>query len=1558
MGKLIIIKINNSRKAAIIKGKWKDPGAKLYDQLLDAMYCKGDIPTNPKDLEAARKSGNYCDWSDFLKEAYAVAPVKDIKNSPYGRTPFSRSGCKYPHHVIKNGQLIVSIPGLRSAYICARNQGVLVNHTPENKQIVAHLNKHFRELGIEPVWHHGELYFQDTKTKKFTERFDFDGVDTVIFDIGSVLSEPKDGKELIKKKYHNKFNETQLDCFVKSYYDKLEDYETASIFNAKKLYQSFLTDDIKQYSDDIFEILALSGDAYDYTDSMIKELKDKGYKLYYLSNWHKSGFELMKQKGKFKYLDQFDGGLVSYDAGCQKPDPKIYQLLIDKFKLNPHTCIFFDDREENIEAAKKIGFKAEQFHRDTVKEINTMKRDNVYNERIAENFHFIQYHIMEKTGINLFDESDYFKVLKSDLDDNFKPKGSLSLSDFTMMKITKELTKKFANQGKLISYMRDDDPKYDDECLLWVDDKGNYVCSITYDKVPNENDGHKWISGMDVAYAYSGYGLSHQLLDYAIAHGVDALSVQMDNEIALKTYKSHGFEISPESQSKVDNGLSSQYDMFLNNTDFENFIDDDVICESEDILIKQLPDSIINNKYFQKWFVQNEDFSCNIDEFNFSVFNGFDKYGLFANGKIEAIIIFGLYHEDFIHIQGFYVNPSVHNKGYGQKLLSYVLNTYKDKEFRIEPYRDNQRAIHIYKKFGFREIPQWYFTGNEEYDNKMNELQMSMARYPVQNSLNESVMSNEALVFNYSTLEEIGHTPEEIYEWMHKNISYDKTITGWKLKLPSEVYVEKKGNCHDQALFEAFIFHSLGIINGQIFFVEFSKDNPIGGNSHTLTWFRTAAKEAKLSADWKAPFKEENRAKGPFKFWWFENAWEDQSGIHGPYNSVNEIKDAVLEVYNNDNDINSHKYDGIVFATNSNYRCGMSLGEYVESWRLDDDRLFDKGQAINEAIEWISRYTHDDIFREYEFIKNKSELDEDNQLTDYFENHTLSDIDQYLIEDVEDPGANKKAFLKRWKFNKNTIEFEGQRYIFNIDTDKDQILYQRKIRGVDIPAKLEKELAMVVPMKNGVVRAGDFTAKYFICVNKYFWRMSADAQDATILHEIGHIVCQINPRPYSNTVKTLLNKIKNMIKKLMVRIKSIRYGIGVHGNPFNELEADAFAIQRLSPEKFQKALEEIYQTVDIIDLDAAKEKLRRRFTDKDFQKKYNSTKSKLESEGKSVPSFEEYKEEIITRQAKHMISYISNKPWYHMDKRQRMKAAADSKFQDKIGKYWEQTKIFTSGNFDQYKVDDDILDSTIESFDESIIGSYKNEELENPPELDTEEEKDILDEEIDSPPELDNDVKEDQSKAEDENNKESEDEEDAGTDTPGNNDQNNEVGNETPNEEEVREEKPEPKKESLPKQADRAESDKNGVRRKKLYIAFIEWSKEYNSRNTFGSIFDKDAFHDSYPFVPHEMRYFYRLANPMLCVLAGDLTFFQVAELRKLNANNKHLDEMLIFAATPKDLRVFNIKDKKVYRAEDSNGEIQLKEVLSDTFDTYIQMMIQKGDILNGPIEDEPKKDE
>lgn len=162
----------------------------------------------------------------------------------------------------------------------------------------------------------------------------------------------------------------------------------------------------------------------------------------------------------------------------------------------------------------------------------------------------------------------------------------------------------------------------------------------------------------------------------------------------------------------------------------------------------------------------------------------------------------------------------------------------------------------------------------------------------------------------------------------------------------------------------------------------------------------------------------------------------------------------------------------------------------------------------------------------------------------------------------------------------------------------------------------------------------------------------------------------------------------------------------------------------------------------------------------------------------------------------------------------------------------------------------------------------------------------------------------------------------------------------------------EPKEESYPKKIDRAEEDKNGVRRKKLYITFIEWAKEYNPKNIFGSIFDKDVFQTVYPFVPQKMRYFYRLANPMLCVLSGNLTFFAAGELKKLNAKNSKLNEFMIFAATDNDLRVYNNADDKIYRAVEENGMIKLDVAIADTFDIYIQNMINQGDILNGPVDE------
>lgn len=257
-----------------------------------------------------------------------------------------------------------------------------------------------------------------------------------------------------------------------------------------------------------------------------------------------------------------------------------------------------------------------------------------------------------------------------------------------------------------------------------------------------------------------------------------------------------------------------------------------------------------------------------------------------------------------------------------------------------------------------------------------------------------------------------------------------------------------------------------------------------------------------------------------------------------------------------------------------------------------------------------------------------------------------------------------------------------------------------------------------------------------------------------------------------------------------------------------------------------------------------------------------------------------------------------------------------------IKKYEEAVQEYISTS-NQFNID---LSSYLEADDQSEENDQENqvEDDDTPPNID------LGDEEIDSdePPTIDTDEPES-------------------------------IEGDTPSEDEVQEDASEApdiiEPTSLPKATDAQEENKNGVRRKKLYIAFIEWAKSFNQKNTFGSIFDKNAFDVTYPFVPHEMRYFYRLANPILCVLSGSLTFFQVSELRKLNSNNPDMKDALIFAATENDYRVFSTRDKKVYVGvdkEDGSG-IAFTKCLADSFDLYIQNMIDQGDILNGPIASE-----
>ena len=73
-----------------------------------------------------------------------------------------------------------------------------------------------------------------------------------------------------------------------------------------------------------------------------------------MSNWSWETFQDMDKK--YPFLNKFDGLIISGKEKLVKPNAEIYKLAISRFNLIPEETVFIDDKKENIEAAKKLGF--------------------------------------------------------------------------------------------------------------------------------------------------------------------------------------------------------------------------------------------------------------------------------------------------------------------------------------------------------------------------------------------------------------------------------------------------------------------------------------------------------------------------------------------------------------------------------------------------------------------------------------------------------------------------------------------------------------------------------------------------------------------------------------------------------------------------------------------------------------------------------------------------------------------------------------------------------------------------------------------------------------------------------------------------------------------------------------------------------------------------------------------------------------------------------------------------------------------------------------------------
>lgn len=88
------------------------------------------------------------------------------------------------------------------------------------------------------------------------------------------------------------------------------------------------------------------------SSSWVRSLKAEGYRVYYLSNF--SGRVKREAADQLSFLNEMDGGIMSYAVRMIKPDPGIYRKLFDRYGITAEESVFLDDSPANVETAEKL----------------------------------------------------------------------------------------------------------------------------------------------------------------------------------------------------------------------------------------------------------------------------------------------------------------------------------------------------------------------------------------------------------------------------------------------------------------------------------------------------------------------------------------------------------------------------------------------------------------------------------------------------------------------------------------------------------------------------------------------------------------------------------------------------------------------------------------------------------------------------------------------------------------------------------------------------------------------------------------------------------------------------------------------------------------------------------------------------------------------------------------------------------------------------------------------------------------------------------------------------
>ena len=113
---------------------------------------------------------------------------------------------------------------------------------------------------------------------------------------------------------------------------------------------------IRAYDDRWWETI---GGEFPGTVEVLRSLRDGGVRLYALTNWSAEKFDLTYPR--FEWLSWFAGIVVSGKERVVKPDPRIFEILLERYDIDPADAVYIDDVARNVEAAAALGLRALHF---------------------------------------------------------------------------------------------------------------------------------------------------------------------------------------------------------------------------------------------------------------------------------------------------------------------------------------------------------------------------------------------------------------------------------------------------------------------------------------------------------------------------------------------------------------------------------------------------------------------------------------------------------------------------------------------------------------------------------------------------------------------------------------------------------------------------------------------------------------------------------------------------------------------------------------------------------------------------------------------------------------------------------------------------------------------------------------------------------------------------------------------------------------------------------------------------------------------------------------------